>query len=100
MPTAWNPGADSWVHSIVPNGDHVLVGGSFANVGGEARANFAEISASTGLATALDLDPTGDINVMRMVGNTLYVGGEFGNIGGEARNHLAAIDLVSKTTTA
>lgn len=104
IPTAWNPNANNAVFSLslVPAPTSLLyVGGTFTNIGGQARNRIAAISTATGLATAWNPNATsGTVVALLAAGNTIYAGGTFTNIGGQARNRIAAIDENSGNATA
>ena len=68
-----------------------VVGGSFSNVGGKPRNNFAAIDRSTGAAQDCTLDTDGMIKVMHLTQNGAYIGGSFSTIGGQPRNNIAEI---------
>lgn len=53
------------------------VGGTFASIGGSIRRFLAEISLSTGLATAWDPDPNNTVHDIVVSGASVYVGGFF-----------------------
>ncbi|MBI3796721.1 MAG: hypothetical protein HY268_07110 [Deltaproteobacteria bacterium] len=89
----WDPNADNRVRTILVSGNTVYVGGSFANIGGQARSHLAALSTTTGLAA-----PNWDPNVggtavfaLALSETTLYVGGGFANVGGQLRDHIAAV---------
>jgi len=91
--TAWAPGADAPVRTIVPaaGGGSVFVGGAFANAGGAPRAFLAQIDAATGLATAWNPGANDAVTALALAGDTLYVGGRFTQLAGSARNHAGAV---------
>ena len=95
--TAFNPGADGWVYSILVTGGSVsptiYVGGNFLNIGGQARTDFAALTGS-GTATSLDLglDNSGDVRAIALRGTTLFLGGGFGSIHGLTRIYAGAVD--------
>src|SRR4029079_2696362 len=61
--TAWNPGADNTVESLVmpAAGTPVYAGGTFGTAGGAARHALAALSPATGLATAWNPGPSGGV---------------------------------------
>lgn len=84
------------------NGSSVYVGGQFTNIGGQSRANLAQINGITGFATSWNPQVTGGNGIVRSLvlnGSSLYVGGEFTSAGGASRFNLAAIDLGTGVAT-
>ena len=103
MATSWNPSPGPMftnVYAMVPAGNTVYVGGSFATIGGADRASLAALDASTGQATPWDPGTDGQVNALALVGGTLYVGGAFAHAGGMERLRAAAIDTASGAATA
>jgi Cadherin-like beta sandwich domain/Domain of unknown function (DUF5122) beta-propeller len=98
----WNPNPDGRVAALVldaPDG-FIFAGGSFGNIGGQARANLAKISISgSGSADATwNPGPTPGSSVYSTIdvltldgGGNLYVGGNFLTIGAQTRNSLARL---------
>lgn len=102
MATAWDPSPGPMfanVYAMVPAGNTVYVGGSFATIGGADRASLAALDASTGRATAWDPGTDGTVNALALVGGTLYAGGAFAHAGGQERLRAAAIDTASGGAT-
>ena len=96
--TAWDPdgGMSGVVYALKlsPDGTTVYAGGTFSNIGGEARSRIAALDSGTGFATAWDpsADATLDVLALSADGRTVYAGGSFTNIGGETRSCIAALD--------
>ncbi len=94
------------VRAVVADGSGGwFIGGDFAAIEGQPRANLAHLTASGGLAAwnpivedaafplkPADPNPVGTVAALALHGNTLYVGGRFTRIGGQARGHVAAVD--------
>jgi hypothetical protein len=97
---AWNPMANSYVHSLAVSGNTVYVGGSFTSIGGQSRNNIAALDDTTGNATAWNSDGNGDVMSLAVSGNTVYAGGSFTRIGGQSRNNIAALDATTGNATA
>lgn len=93
--TAWNPGSDGLVNTILLDGSVAFIGGDFDNIGGQARQNLAAISRSTGLATAWQANANQNVNDLALNGGTLYVAGEFNTLDGQARGRLGALDTTT-----
>jgi len=91
----WNPGSDGPVTTLEiasrpgPT-TTILVGGSFSTVGGQSRANLAEIS-TAGAATAWNPSPNGIVRDIQEHGVD-YIVGEFTMMNGIPRNRVAAVD--------
>jgi hypothetical protein len=100
----WAPAASGLIPSIVPSvqvlrawGNDLLVGGSFASIGGVLRDNIAAVDNASGEATDWNPDASGPVSALAFAGNTVYAGGSFTNIGGQARNRLAALSVTDGT---
>ena len=80
----------------------VYAGGTFSNIGGQARNKIAALDASTGLATAWNPNPNAGSTVLALAvsAGNVYGGGNFTNIGGQARQYLAALDASTGLGTA
>ncbi len=95
---SWNaPQADDLIELIHVSDDIAYVGGSFDEIGGIPRSNFAAVSVNSGDVTDLDLAPDGHVQTMTSHDGLLYLGGSFGTIGGEARDMVAVFDPVSES---
>ena len=104
--SAWNPNSNGPVYAMFIRYDAVALtltaylGGAFTAIGGQARTNLATVDATVGAptfsqASAFAPAPNGQINSMRVVGNTipvLYVGGAFTTIAGQPRNRVASFN--------
>lgn len=105
--TAFNPNADNEVKDLLLSGDEtkIYAGGSFANIGGQSRYEFAEITVADGLATALDAGIQGQVETALTIGlssdeSTIYIGGEnFTVIGYQPRLYFGEIDAVTGLAT-
>ena len=78
------------------SGSTLYVGGSFATLGGEPRANLGafDITAPTGTLTAWNPETNGDVAAIASgAGGTVYVGGSFDTVNGNVpRQNAAAFD--------
>ncbi len=98
--TAFNPAPSGGDYpsvqamQISADGKTLFVGGSFSQIGGQARNNIAALDASTGLATDWTADASAPVLALAMSpsNDTLYVGGSFDTLNGSARNYIAALD--------
>ena len=93
----FNPSPDNTVNTLAlsTSTGYLYVGGTFANIGGQAFANLAAISTSTGLAnTSFHPSPNGAVNAMAISSTSasIYVGGAFNHISSTAINYLALIN--------
>jgi hypothetical protein len=92
------------VNAIAVGGGVVFAGGSFANIGGQARRRLAALDAASGSATSWDAHladafPFSTFYVKAVVasGGTVYVGGRFKVVGGQNRSCIAAVDAATAT---
>lgn len=104
LPTAWDPAnglaLSAGVRAIAVRGSTVYAGGSFANLGGQARNNIAAIDASTGLAGAWNPNADAGVDSIVLTASTAYIGGTFKHVGGLARGLGAQVDLATGAPTA
>jgi hypothetical protein len=94
----WNPNPDGSIcTAIAVSGDHVLVSGDFANIGGvpQPRRHFAALDTLNGEVTGWNPGANSVATIFRLDGDTLYVGGEFTEVGGWPRNHVAALSATT-----
>jgi len=98
--SAWNPGANGIVRTLVVNGGVVYVGGEFSSAGGQTRSNIAALDAVTGLATAWTPQANGSVRTLASSGGIVYAGGQFLSIGGQTRSRIAALDATTGLATA
>ena len=81
------------------SGTNVYAGGSFANIGGQARNRIASLDATTGSATSWDPNSNGGVLALALNGPVICAGGTFTSIGGQPRGRLAALDAATGTAT-
>jgi hypothetical protein len=98
--SAWNPGTNGTVRTLVVSGEVVYVGGEFSSAGGQARGDIAALDAVTGLATAWAPEANGSVRTLAAGGGIVYAGGQFLSIGGQARSRIAALDATTGLATA
>ncbi|MET0225842.1 MAG: cadherin-like domain-containing protein [Dokdonella sp.] len=90
----FNPSADGTVAAIAVAADGtVFAGGSFANIGGRARAFVAKLAAANGGADATwNAAADGAVQTLALeASGRLYVGGAFAAIGGQPLANLARV---------
>ena len=102
--SSWQPNPDGDVYALAVNYDvinltsYVYMGGSFGNVFGFPRANFAHVDATPTSATfnqptVFNPSPNGPVRALVISGRTViltYMGGDFTSIAGQPRARLAA----------
>ena len=91
--TAWNPGINGDVFSLLSDKGTVYVGGNFTTAGGQSRNNLAALDSAAGLPTAWNPGADGTVKCLALNGNRLYAGGDFSFIGGQSRNRIAALNF-------
>ncbi len=91
----WNPNPDDGVSSLALNGNSLIVGGYFSNIGGQADADLSSVSVTTGNVDPTWTKPNLDNSVATILvyGNRIYIGGYFSTVGDSSRNQLASLDL-------
>jgi hypothetical protein len=100
---AWNPSIGTALGGVkalaIGPGGIVYAGGLFVSAGGASRTNLAGLDPTTGLATAFNPAPNGEVLALAYRPgingnpNKLYVGGAFGTIAGQSRARVASFDL-------
>lgn len=97
--TNWNPnvshGQFDDVKDIEVAGGVLYVGGSFTQIGGQARKGLAAVDLSTGAATNWNPSPSGAVFEIEIIGGRIYVGGAITAIGLSGRSGAAAFDLAT-----
>jgi hypothetical protein len=83
--------------AVKTGGNAVYLAGGFTVAGGESRDKVAEVSSSTGFASAWDAGGFGvfsNVNALayNLSENMLYMGGTFTSVNGTARNNIAKLD--------
>ena len=85
------------VRAIALTSSTIYVGGTFANIGGCARNNIAQLNPASG-ACVPNWNPNADNSVYAFSvdgSTTLYVGGNYFHMGGQIRNMLSAVDMAT-----
>jgi hypothetical protein len=96
---AWPAGEHTTVYTLAVSGSTVYVGGTFTNIGGQARKYIAALDATTGLATAWNPNANYLVTTLAVKGSTVYVGGSFQNVGGQNLSCIAALDATTGLAT-
>src|SRR5438876_8575933 len=94
LPDSFNPGADSYVHSMAVQADgKILVGGGFTTLGGQSRNYIGRLNADGTLDTSFN--PWADSVVWSLAvqadGKILVVGW-FTTLGGQSRNYIGRLN--------
>ncbi|SFN20304.1 DUF11 domain-containing protein [Dokdonella immobilis] len=93
----WNPDASLGVVHCLQADDlgSIYVGGSFAEVGGQSRANLARLATSgSGAADSWNPSTDGEVRAMALDGSgSLFVGGHFTTAGGQPRASIAKLSV-------
>lgn len=90
--SAWNPGANSDVNTLLATGSTVYVGGKFTALGTRARNSVGAIDANTGAVRGFDPNVTGAVHAFARQNGKLYLGGFVSSIGGQPRSLVGAVD--------
>jgi hypothetical protein len=96
------PSINGTVHTAVPVGNTLYIGGTFTLVAGVARNGFAAIDLTTLTLTSLDLGLSGNnpsVRDIKIVSNSLYLAGLFTGAGTQTRSNLLEYDLSTRTVT-
>lgn len=83
------------VYSLLVDGNHLYVGGSFGWMGGARRSNVARIDKQSGASAAWNPAPNGSVDVIVKDAGRIYVGGRFSRISSVERDGIAIFDGVS-----
>ena len=100
MATDWNPDANGLVAALAVRGNTVYAGGTFTNVGGQARTYLAALDGTTGQATAWNPSPNADVFGLAVGDSTIFVAGDFIAVGSQLRGRVAEVSLASGLATA
>ena len=87
-------GMDAPVHALLLlDGDHLILGGEFADAGGRVRNRVARAEGQGGVDESLDTVLNGMVTtVVRLASNQWLVGGDFSQFDGATRTRLALMD--------
>jgi hypothetical protein len=86
------PVTDGAVLVVLETNQTIYIGGTFTQIGGNARRYLASVDSLSGKITDWNPDPDRFVHALLAFGDTLFVGGEFQYIGGAQRSNLAAVD--------
>jgi uncharacterized delta-60 repeat protein len=94
LDSAFNPNANDTISAIAVQADgKILVGGSFASIGGQTRDHIARLDSTTGLADSFNPNANDNISAIAVQADgKILASGSFTNIGGQARNRIARLD--------
>ena len=100
LDTAFNPGANDLVYTIVLQADgKILAGGTFTGIGGQARNFIARLDATTGLADSFNpnVQMTGGhiLAIAVQADGKILAGGWFTSVSGQSRNNIARLDATT-----
>ena len=74
-------------------GGAVLIGGSFAHVGGTSASNVARLNADGSYDSSFVASADGPVNaIVPLFNGTAYIGGSFANVEGQPRADVARLD--------
>lgn len=103
--TSWNPyiertcdGTPSAVHTLLIQGNSILVAGEFCRMGGEVREDLAAVDLFSGELRPWAPNPNGTVTALAFAGRRVIAGSLY-SPGGVARHNLASLDAVSGKAT-
>jgi hypothetical protein len=81
---------------VAPNGQDLIIGGTFNSVAGSQHSNLARIDGRTGeLEPAFETEVHAQVRDLVVRGDRLFIAGDFTQVEGEDRLGLAALDVVT-----
>lgn len=95
---SWNPAPTSGVvavEALALSAGTLYVGGSFTEMGGEARSDLAAFTTSTNALTSWAPQVAGSgpsVKALAVSGSQVYLAGSFDHVGGQARSGFAAVE--------
>jgi hypothetical protein len=89
-----NPGGSVETVVVQPDGK-VLIGGSFAKIGGAVRHNLARLNADGSVDPSFHPDIDSTVYAIAVSPTVAYIGGRFQHVDGVDRPGLAAVDLAT-----
>lgn len=97
--SAFNPGANDTVYTMVLNSSNLYAGGTFTKLGDSTRNRVGSVNAATAAITSWNPNCNGKIFTMVDDGTALYVGGKFTAIASSSRSSIASFTLSSGSIT-
>src|SRR5262249_8441804 len=94
-PTAWNPGANDTVRTLLVKGGAVYAGGSFTQLGGQLRAHLGAVRIDNAAPTAWDPAPRYDVLALAQDATNIVAGGRFNALGAGPQSYVAGFDATS-----
>ncbi|MEK7675733.1 MAG: immunoglobulin domain-containing protein, partial [Verrucomicrobiota bacterium] len=93
-PDSFNPGANDQVNSLAVQADgKILVGGSFATLGGQSRNCIGRLNADGTLDTSFNPGANDRVNSLAVQADgKILVGGYFDKLGGQSRNCIGRLN--------
>ncbi|MCA9392326.1 S8 family serine peptidase [candidate division WWE3 bacterium] len=83
---SFDPDSNNWVYALAKDDEHVYLGGSFTQMGGETFLRFAAVGVTTIMANdKYTFVIPYDVSAIELVGDDKYVGGGFSSVNGEDR---------------
>lgn len=98
VPSAITPAVnDGRVFGIAQNGNVMIIGGTFTQVGGLPRAHVAAFDKTTGALSSFAPNVNGNVNAVLPgpTSSTAYIGGTFTQVNGAAAQFVALVDLTT-----
>ncbi len=86
------PDYNGLINDLVVTENHIIVGGSFSNIGGETRDNLVALTPEGNVDTSWQADTDDQVTRIVANGDKLYIGGYFETVGGSSRIVVAALD--------
>ncbi|MCC7178038.1 MAG: fibronectin type III domain-containing protein [Acidobacteria bacterium] len=98
---AWEAGLDTDANVLTMEtaGGLMYVGGTFTQIGGQARNRLAAINLATRTVTAFNPNVVGTVHAVSVHGADLYVAGDIISVGGQPRTSAAAVDRATGSPT-
>jgi len=98
--TTWTPnltGTVTDIWALLTSGTTEYVGGTYTQIGGQARSNLAAIDTTVASNNALPFvaNTGSQVYSLALSGSTLYLGGNFITVNAQGRSHIAAVDATS-----
>ncbi len=92
---SFKPNPNGEVRALYQEGNLLYVGGSFTQLGGQARSRIGVINTNSGDITEWNPNPNSTIHSISGFGDHIYVGGDFNVIGNRSAIGFAIINKTS-----